>query len=725
MKRALTLVLLLALIATIQFGCGTSGDAISDAENKLSRGQLASARQILEREAESDSTGAVERYRRGLIREYHGLKWEAMITYLEGAPMGNGYYRSMDGFIRMTLENNYLPKGLQMAGMMVRLYPEDPHGYLYSARIFSHMHMHDSVTKYFDLAETKGVDADDLFLARTEYTFLTGSEEDIVDMQKQISVKSFSGGALCSRVACLYKMINFGDSALVYARKAVADDGRNIDYRLQLAQYLFDERYVFSAEQEIDRIREQSEKCSRTDLLDAYIAHDLRNDVRGLKTFSAYIDDNRQSPEATEKQGDFLVYQKNLRGANIQYQTAYTQAGNMRYPDDFLTYLFVKLENSMFDDRDVSTAYAYYKEAIDRYPGLEELDFFTAELVLRYPEVADSAKIIVDDNLDKNWVNGAWLDKASRFYYRTNRHEQAARVLGRLLELPQAKPAYVQKLYDVYEKLNDYESIVRVSASLPLRIKRDIGLIERLRDIHLDNGNTDPARSLSLELYNRCGEYVPFIKPLAQQYVADGQTDEARALFTGFVETWPGRAESQYQYALFEFEIGQNDEADKQISKTLDIDSTYSAAMELRGRILENSGDLNNALDEYRKVAMLRGASPYSYYRLARFFADTKDSLLRAEGLAKSAIVYFDKDTRGYTTLGDIYLVQEKYKLARTQFSQAARLDPESADIQFMLGKTAFLSGEKDLSRNGLEKALNLGLDDTRAKEARIMLRKK
>lgn len=726
MNKALSIVLPLLVLLVLAAGCSkTPTDRAADAREKLSYGELSEARDILDLAAAADTTGAVERYGRGLIREYNGLDWEAMITYLEGAPMGDGFIPSIEGFMRLALKVDYLGNGLQMARVMMDKFPDNPRGYLYAGRFFTRYHMHDSVDVYFNKAEEKGIAPDELTLARAEHAFITGNDETITEAMGELSRRSFSDGPACSFITDLYRGIHFGDSAIVYARRAIGDDGANIDYRLQLTQVLFDERRIYEAKQEIDRLFELAEDCNRVDLLGAYILADLGNAERALELISKYLNDNRESPIAAKKQGDYLAHARNYNGAIIQYQLAYTLAGNLRYPDDYIQYLFLKLENAMLEYGDIATAYAYFKEALDRFTGIdEEMDFFKAELVLRFPEVADSAHIIVDENLSYNWSNGDWMEKAARYYRRSNQHEMSARTYKRMLELPQAKPEHAIYMIEAYEQLEQYDKIIEAEAGIPLRVRRDIAVMAKLRDVYLAHGDTARAREVAEKLYVRNDEYIPYLNVLAGIYTDAGMTEQAEQLYTKLADTYPDLKAPHYERAKYEFMNGSLDTALSLIEDILDKDSLYSPAIELYGKMLEDKGDIEGALKQYRRVIDLRGITPYSYNRVARELINDKDSLLRAEGLARSAIVYYNNTSPdGYVTLGDVYMAGKKYKLARTQYTKAVKIEPENAELYFLLGRAQYRAGETKEAGTNLKKALELRPDADFAASARALLK--
>ncbi|MCK4301506.1 MAG: hypothetical protein KAW91_01965, partial [candidate division Zixibacteria bacterium] len=85
---------------------------------------------------------------------------------------------------------------------------------------------------------------------------------------------------------------------------------------------------------------------------------------------------------------------------------------------------------------------------------------------------------------------------------------------------------------------------------------------------------------------------------------------------------------------------------------------------------------------------------------------------------------YFDRDPRGYHLLGRVYLTQEKYKLARSQFFNGLKFAPEDAELNFLLGKTCVTLGRKAEAKKHINKALKNKLPSPQREEAKKLLRR-
>ena len=724
MNRITRCICCLIPLIIILAGCGkTPEDSGLDAKEELAYGRLEEAQLIIAKANLKDSTGTVEKYGKGLVQAYNGLDWDALMSYLGAAPGRDGYRPAMDDFTKLALDMNYLGNGRQMARVYINKFPNSPEGYLYLSDFYARHQMLDSAEFYLGQALEKGASEPEMTLIKTRQTILTGSDREIVEALQTLSKTSVRSAEHLGQKADLYHSLYMGDSAIYYARQAVDKDSKNIDNRLRLAQFLFDYRRLRDAKTEITNVLNTAESCGRAYLTAAYIERALGNLSTAILLCDSFIVNGNDSPIALEKFGDYLAYEKAPRLGGDQYQGAYTVATNKQYPDDVITHLFIKVENSALEDKNIPIALAFFREAEDLYPELPEMKFFRAELMMRFKGGVDSAKILVDDSLVKNWSNRSWLDKAGTYLYRGNKFDLAEKTYRRLLQLPQPKLEYVTNLLDIYRQQNNVFATDTLAANMSIRFRNSPQVKEMLRDLYESAGEFDRALVFARELYRGSDQYMPYIISLAGIYASSGQIDQAREIYQKYCEENPESPEGHYRLALFEFEHGGGDVM-ALVNRSLDRDSTYGFALELKGRCFERDNQMDSALALYRKVVDMKSPTPFAYYNLARHFVDTGDSLLRAEGLARSAQVYFGSDSRGYLVLGDVYMAQKKYKLARTQYFNALKLSPDDAILHFKHGKSLYLLKEYKDAKVELRAALDLNLDSPMKEEAQKILSK-
>ncbi|MCK5125364.1 MAG: tetratricopeptide repeat protein [candidate division Zixibacteria bacterium] len=725
MKAAFNLLIYVLFAAFILTGCsGTPKDPAAAAAKQLSFGNLDEARTIIDNAASVDSTGAMELYGKALIQQYHGLEYDALYNFLEASPRDGGYFPAIEAFIDMALKKNLLQNGLQMARIYVERRPDSPKGYLYTAAFMARSQMLDSASYYIQLAADKGASMLDVTLAKAELDILTGDETVILQTLSGLSKTNFSTSDHFSRLASIFQIVNMGDSVVYYARKASVLESGNIDYQLMLAQYLFDEHLIYDAKQLVDKVIEDADSCGRAFLLGSYIEREMGQTRMSTAHLNSFVVINPQSPNLQELQGDLMMYFGDLGGAVIQYQMAYTLASNLKYPDEYTIYLYSRMFNGMMEDKDVQSGYVYLKEGIDRFPELEEIDFFKAFIMRFFTDVADSSNILIDDKVSKNWVNSDWLSKAGNYFYLSKKYSKAEEVYLQLLKLPQPKVLYVQRLLDIYKAGKHCKKAGDLLQNMPLQFRGNLILNEKMMAGYTNADKLDEAIAVAEMLYARSNQHKPYIQGLAELYSKTGQTDKAREIYVSNIKSYPNLADNHYMLALFDFENEKMDNVLDQTDKALELDSLYGKALELQGRYYESKNEIEKAMDVYRLAINRRTQSPFAFYSMARYFIDRGDSLLRAEGLARTAQVYFRGDRRGTIILGDAFYVQEKYKLARTQYAMGAKNHPEDAEMWFLLGKANFALKDNKGAKANLKKALELGIKSPQKEEADELLKK-
>ena len=379
----------------------------------------------------------------------------------------------------------------------------------------------------------------------------------------------------------------------------------------------------------------------------------------------------------------------------MEYQAAYTMAFNLKYPDDYLGRLYLKMMNGFLDTRDVGMGADYFEEGgslLSNYlvwPALpcREMMFIEAELKSNFSDVADSARMMVEDKVQRNWDNSVWLDFAARYFFRRRVFDKASEIYNRLIQLPHPKHVYYEHLLEIYHMNNDVAAAEELVEDIPFRFQNNRRLQELLFEIYSAAGKMDRANHYAEILYRHSDEYMPYLLQLSDVYMRQDRKSEARALFRGFQDSFPENPESHYRLARFDFENGDYNTIPSLIDRSLALDTGYAYSYELLGEYMQEKGDMDSAIACYEKAIAIHWQTPMAYHNLAEYYLNKQDSLDRAGGLAMAAIHYWGVDRRGYLLLGNIYYTQEKYKMARLQYFKGARMMPDDAEFHFYWGE--------------------------------------
>lgn len=726
MKKALTIGILgvIWIGLTVLAGCGKTPEGkLASARDLLSVGKYSQAKSIIDGMVKADSTAPDALYGQGLLRQYRGLDWDGMLKFLEAAPLENGYFPAMSAFVDAAIQRDYLVNARKMANILVNRDPENPEWYLKLARIDLLQYAFDDARHNLDRADSLGADQSDMTLARAELAFRSYNADSITQAIGRLMQVRLTDANQYDRLASLYRYMNMYDSAVAAERRAVEKAPEQIGYRLQLAQYLFDQRHVHEAGKVVETLLDETEDYGPAIILDAYVLWAKGDDVNADLKFLTFLNTITDSPIGLEKNGDFYAYFGKTRAAQMAWQSAYTIANNLGYPDDYIAQVYIKMENGFLEDRNLAMAIDYIEEGWKLLGNSPQMYFFDAELKSRFPETVDSAKTMVDNRLQKNWGDQLWLELAGRYLFRVHDYDQATKVYRRLMELPYPKEVYFLNMLSVYAKRQNWQATDTLVEQLPIRFRGNRRIQENLYDVYLGSEQWEKALKYAENLYHLAPGYMPYVENLAQLYTRQNRIDDAHRLFETYTSSFPTDPVGYYQLGYYEFEHNMVDLIPDRFQKALAIDTGYAFAYELKGLYWQQKDNMDSASYYYRKAISFQKPTGEAYYHLSQYHYQKGDSLDYAAGLAMAAARYLN-DRRGYRLLGNIYYSQGKYKLARLQYYKGVTIFPEDAEFKFLLGRTYYKLNEKAKAREILQKAVKGNLSEPQLSEAKAILAK-
>jgi len=723
MKKSVPFILCLSLAILLIGGCSqTIEEKLDSAEKLIENGKLSRGKALIDEIIQADSTSPQAIYGRGLVYQYQAYDWDAIIEQIKASPINDGYFPAMEAFVRLALDLDYTENGRKMSRMYIKRRPDDPAGHLFLTAFDIKENRIEDARANLSRAASLTDDSLTILLYESEIDAHTYDYEKIGAALERLSSADFETAAQFSHLARIYRYLNMADSAVYYARRAVDEDDENVDYRLQLAQYLLDEMRLHSASEVAEDIVDSDSGYGEAHILLAKINWLMNHENQAELDFFKFMQLNSESPISQEKHGDFYRYFKDWEMATIEWQAAYIRGSNLKYPDDYLRQLYIKMLNGFFENKDVSMAMDYFEEGEQLLGERKEIQFFRAEIMASFTASADSARLLVDRQLERHWNDREWLELAAKYFYRRGQLEDAEKTYRRLLEMSYPKQNYYLKLFDIIKTDNQPSEAEALTSELPFRFQRSTDVYRVLYDIYLQAGQIERATEYAELLYKRSREYMPQILELADLYRRQGQIEKARRLITDYRAEYPERPEGYYQVGRFDFVDGQLDSVPVMVEEALSKDTGYAFAMELKGRYFQAEGNMDSAVFYYEAAIERHWPTPMAYHNLAEYLWKRQDNLSRAAGLAMAAVHYFDNDPRGYMLLGQIYYDDGKFKLARQQFYKGSRIFPENAAYQFQLGRAYAQLEEKENARKALRKAIDLGLSESERKEAERIL---
>jgi predicted Zn-dependent protease len=714
-----------AALVTLVFmvlGCSQSTeDKINQIPKDLASGKYQNAAEQVESIVAADSTSADAIFAQGQLKQYRGLDWDALIDYIEASPINDGYLPAMEAFMPLAVKLDYFDNAAKMARLYIKRRPESAIPYIILAEVAMRRNKLDSARVFADQAAELSDDDAGMKLLRAKIDIRTYDDEIIAETMQALSDGDFSTADHFRMLTDIYDYLYMADSAIHYARKAVDSDD-NIYNRHRLAACLVDYKRLYEAEAIIADLIADAPEFGPVHMTAAEVTWLHGYKAEADNEFMLYMQANKGTPVILEMHGDLYKKVGDKKMPSLEWQSAYVLADNMKYPDDYIRPLYLKMMNGFLDAGNIVDGYDFFQESEGLFDESQELYFIQAELMSYFDDAVDSAMLMVDNQVHRHRDDPEWLAGAARYFFRRGKFEPARDIYHDLLTMPYPREDYFVNLLRIYGAVNDVAAADKLAADLPIRYRNSPRVQMALRDFYRENERFDKALGYAARLYDTAPEYLPYIHAYADLLGAAKGPDEARALYVDFRNSHPELADAHYFLARFDYDNGTGDDIAELLGEAVVIDSGYAMAYELLGEYFEANGQMDSALHYYEKTVALQWPTPIAYHNLARYYLNKNDSLARAAGLAMAAVRYFENDRRGYLLLGKIYFADGKFKMARDQFFRGAKLFPDDAEYHFWLGKAHVRMDDKAKARTALRKSLDLNVPSPEKEEAREIL---
>lgn len=152
-------------------------------------------------------------------------------------------------------------------------------------------------------------------------------------------------------------------------------------------------------------------------------------------------------------------------------------------------------------------------------------------------------------------------------------------------------------------------------------------------------------------------------------------------------------------------------EALSQLQTHLAKDPNDTSALMTLALLYERTNDFPKARDAYDKVLSINPTSVLGLNNLANLYADRINDLEKAYELARKARELQQGNPAVADTLGWVLSKRGEYQQALPILQESATKLPDSPEVQFHLGMTAYMMGQTDLARVALQKAANAAKD--------------
>jgi choline-sulfatase len=196
-----------------------------------------------------------------------------------------------------------------------------------------------------------------------------------------------------------------------------------------------------------------------------------------------------------------------------------------------------------------------------------------------------------------------------------------------------------------------------------------------------------------------------------------GKKREAVENFSEVLKQDPLNVRAHFDLAVSHYEMGQLEEAQKELKATLTIAPYYNRAAELMGAILIQRKDLAGARAHFNR---LLGVDPGNY--IANFqlgtLATEEGKWEEGERYLTAAVRADPRSAEAYNGLGVVYLMSSKLEQARAALTEAIRLEPKLAETHFNLGLVYRQQRKTDEAAREFRSALAADPQFRKAREA-------
>lgn len=205
---------------------------------------------------------------------------------------------------------------------------------------------------------------------------------------------------------------------------------------------------------------------------------------------------------------------------------------------------------------------------------------------------------------------------------------------------------------------------------------------------------------------------------LANIALAENRPEEARKEAETLLKTIPNHPQAGYILAVLDQRDKKYEAARDRLVNVLKAAPDYAAALLLAGTTEYALGNLQMAETHLNKALKANARHPI----VLRILAATKLRQGQAEEAARllARIPTETHDAAFYIVAGETALAQKKFSEASDHFEQAARLNPDNADIRTQLGLSRLAQGDARAMAD-LQAASNLDRDSQRADTLIIM----
>jgi tetratricopeptide (TPR) repeat protein len=216
--------------------------------------------------------------------------------------------------------------------------------------------------------------------------------------------------------------------------------------------------------------------------------------------------------------------------------------------------------------------------------------------------------------------------------------------------------------------------------------------------------------------------YPPLLIKLGNRYLLNGNLDHAKKSFTAAIKSGGSVPHAYLGLTKIAMENGDLVEADKQISKAVQMAPKYREAQALLADIYRRKGKKDKAELVFKTMSRLPERLDLKdpiYYELVNegvssFWCQVRGNNYLSEGELNRAEEEFKRalaikpNEASYTSLGYVYQRQERYDAAMSHYESALKLNPEHVAAYNNMAVIYFELGDVEKAVSTIQEALRI-----------------
>jgi len=200
---------------------------------------------------------------------------------------------------------------------------------------------------------------------------------------------------------------------------------------------------------------------------------------------------------------------------------------------------------------------------------------------------------------------------------------------------------------------------------------------------------------------------------LGKALLQDGKATEALTALQNAVKLEPESGEANYQLGLALVRAGRKEEGAAQLKRGRELvaagDRAQNALLDIAdGRAALDRGDLEEAVSKFRRAAELRPESPEPQRLLVtaleRYIKDAK--WVEVEPLLTTYVAERPESSWGWYALGYTYFAQKKIGESIKALARSLQLDLKNVEAHKILGRNLMIIGRFDAAQTEFEQAI-------------------